>query len=86
MNRCTDPTADIYVTYAHRSLEEFFGSFGFLQALDDGKSIDDILGSECKEPIFMTNPLVLKFCLWLLSCQDLSFTHKTPSYGKMPGK
>ena len=34
---CTDPTADICVTYPHRSLEEFFGSFGFLQGLDNGK-------------------------------------------------
>ena len=25
----TDPTTDIYVTYAHRSIEEFFGSFDF---------------------------------------------------------
>ena len=64
---CTDPTDDIYVTYPHRSIEEFFGTFGFLQALDDGKSIDDILGSDCEEPIFMVNPLVLRFCLWLLT-------------------
>ena len=63
----SDPTADTCVTYAHRSLEEFFGLFGFLQALDDGKSIDDILGSDCKKPIFMVNPLVLKFCLWIMA-------------------
>ena len=63
----TDPTADIFVTYAHRSLEEFFGSFGFLQALADGKSVDDILGLDSEEPIFMVNPLVLRFCLWLLT-------------------
>ena len=48
-------------------LEEFFGSFGFLQALASGQSIDDILGSDCDEPIFMVNPLVLQFCLWLLT-------------------
>ena len=70
---CTDPTADISVTYAHRSLEEFFGSFGFLQALDDGQSIDDILGSDCKKPIFMVNPLVLRFCLWLLTTKFFNF-------------
>ena len=70
---CTDPTADICVTYAHRSLEEFFGSFGFLQALDDGQSIDDILGSDCKKPIFMVNPLVLRFCLWLLTTKFFNF-------------
>ena len=27
-----DLNADIYVTYPHRSLEEFFGSYGFCQA------------------------------------------------------
>ena len=70
---CTDPTADIYVTYAHRSLEEFFGSFGFLQALADGKSVDDILGSDCEQPIFMMNPLVLRFSLWLLNEKLFNF-------------
>ena len=80
---CTDPTADIYVTYPHRSLEEFFGSFGFIQALDDGKSVDDIQCCDCKTPIFMSNPLVLKFCLWLLSRQDLGFTHRDESYEKL---
>ena len=62
---CTDPTADICVTYAHRSIEEFFGSLGFLQALDDGQSVDEILGSDCEKLIFMVNPLVFQFCLWL---------------------
>ena len=66
----TDSTADTYVTYVHRSIEEFFGSFEFLQALDDGKSIDEILGSDCEEPIFMVNPLVMKFCLWLLTTRE----------------
>ena len=35
--------------------------------MDDGKSIDEILGSDCEEPIFMVDPLVLKFCLWFLT-------------------
>ena len=68
----TDPAADIYVTYAHRSIEEFFGSFGFLQALDDGKSVDYILGLNCEKPIFMENPLGMKFCLWLLTTTQFS--------------
>ena len=62
-----NPTADICVTYPHRSLEEFFGSFGFILALDEGKSIDDILGPDCVKPILMTNPLFLEFCLWFLT-------------------
>ena len=70
----SDLTADTSVTYAHGSLEEFFGSFGFLQALDDGQSVDDILGSDCREPIFMVNPLVLRFCLWLLTPKFFNFS------------
>ena len=65
----TNPTADISVTYAHRSLEEFFGSFGFLQALAQGQSVDHILGSDCENPIFLVNPLVLQFCLCLLTTE-----------------
>ena len=77
-----DPSADIYVTYPHRSLEEFFGSFRFLQALCDGKSVDDILGSDCEKPIFMVNPLVLKFCLWFLSSKDFDFPQRDECYDK----
>ena len=73
---CTDPTADIYVTYAHRSIEDFFGSFGFIQALDEGKSIDNVLGSDCEKPIFMVNPLILNFCLWLLTMEYFDYPEK----------
>ena len=68
-----DLTADIYVTYPHRSLEEFFGSFALIQDLSQGKSVDDILGSDCEKPIFMVNPLVLSFCLWFLSSAQFNF-------------
>ena len=78
---CTDPTADVYVTYAHRSIEEFFGSFGFLQALDEGKSVDDILGSDCEKPVFMMNPLFFTFCLWLLKTE--LFSARTNVYDKL---
>ena len=67
LNPSTDPTPGICVTFGHRSLEEFFWSFGFLHAWDDGKSVDDILGLNYEKPIFMVNPLVFAFCLWLLT-------------------
>ena len=78
-----DPTADLYVTYPHRSLEKFFCSFGFLQALDDEKSVDDILGSDCQKPIFMVDPLVLSFCLWFLSRSDFKFLQRGECYSKL---
>ena len=77
-----DPTADIFVTYPHRSLEEFFGSLGFIQSLCEGQSVDDILGSNCKEPLFMMNPLVLRFCLWFLFSQDFDFLQRDECYDK----
>ena len=78
-----DPTADLYVTYPHRSLEEFFCSFGFIQALDDEKSVDDILGSDCEKSIFMVDPLVLSFCLWFLSRSDFKFLQRGECYSKL---
>ena len=82
----TDPTPGISLTYAHRSIEEFFGSFGFLQALDEGKSIDDILGSDCEKAIFMVNALVFTFCLWLLKgskCSQRFFDSPVVVYDKL---
>ena len=78
-----DPAADIYVTYPHRSLEEFFGSIGFIQALCGGKTIDEILGSDCEKPIFMVNLLVLRFRLWLLSSSNFNFSQKDECYDKL---
>ena len=71
-----DLTADMYVTYAHRSLEEFFGSYGFIQALNESRSVEKVLGWYCEEPIFMVNPLVLKFSLWFLSSSDFDFPER----------
>ena len=80
---CGDPTADLYVTYPHRSLEEFLGSFGFIQVLCEGKTLDDILDSYQKELIFMVNPLVWKFSLWFLSTPDFDFLKRDECYDKL---
>ena len=40
--------------------------------MNDGKSVEDIMGSDCQKPIFMVNPLVMKFCLWFLSKEFFS--------------
>ena len=69
-----DETADIFVTLPHRNLEEFFGAFSFIQELNDGNSIENLLGPESDKPIFMTNPLFLHFCLWFLLNSEKYFT------------
>ena len=60
-----DETADIMVTFPHRSLQEFLGAFYFVLLLNEGVSIDTLLGIHCKKPIFMTNPLFLQFAIWI---------------------
>ena len=70
----SDETADILVTFAHRSIQEFFGSAFFILSLSEGESIDSLVGGDCKKPIFLVNPLFLEFCLWLLHSSDDTFS------------
>ena len=64
-----DETADIFVTFPHRSLQEFLGAFYFVWMLAQGELLESLLGADSK-PIFMTNPLFLQFCLWFCTDQD----------------
>ena len=66
-----DETADIFVTFPHRSIQEFLGAFFFMCMLDTGRELKSLLGSDPEKAIFMTNPLFLKFCLWF--CSDQNF-------------
>ena len=78
-----DLIADIYVTYPHRSLEEFFGSFGFCQALSEGDSIEEILGTNSRNSLLLVNPLFLKFTLCFLSTTDFDFPQRKECYDKI---
>ena len=61
-----DETADIFVTFPHRSIQEFLGAFFFVLSLENGQSIDSLLGVGCTRPIFMENALFFHFCTWLI--------------------
>ena len=67
-----DETADIFVTFPHRSIQEFLGSLYLIWMLNKGKEIQSLLGVNCGEPIFLTNVLFLQFCLWFL-CDDQKY-------------
>ena len=69
-----DETADIFVTFPHMTIQEFLGSFWFVCRLCSGENLEAILGSDCKTPVFLTNPLFLQFCLWFLQSSDEYFT------------
>ena len=69
-------TADIFITFPHRSLQEFLGAFFFVLSLADGEPLERYLGTDREKPLFMMNPLFLKFCLWLLFDSQKYFTIK----------
>ena len=71
-----DEIADIFVTFPHRSIQEFLGAFYFIMMFNTGESIESLLGSDCKEPIFMINPLFLHFCIWFLFSDQRYFTFR----------
>ena len=58
-----DETADIFVTYPHRSIFEFLGAFYFVMNLGKRQTIDSS-GTTFK--IYLKNPLFSQFCLWFL--------------------
>ena len=60
-----DLKADILITFAHRSIQEFFGAFGFVSLLNNREH--SLLDLESKEHIVLKNPLFLHFCFWFLS-------------------
>ena len=60
-----DLKADILITFAHRSIQEFFGAFGFVLLLNNRKiRLDDPTSTKT---LFLDNPLFIDFCLWFLS-------------------
>ena len=69
-----DETADIFVTFPHRSIQEFLGTLYFIWMLDTGDEIQSILGTESNKPIFLTDSLFLHFCLWFLRDDQKYFT------------
>ena len=65
-------TADIFITFVHRTIQEFLGSFYFVYVLSKGQQSHSLLPHGCKEPIFLSNRLVLDFCIWFISnCSNL---------------
>ena len=58
-------TADILVTFPHRTLQEFLGSYHLVLRLSEGETMDTLLGPNCEVARFMLDSLFLHFCLWL---------------------
>ena len=76
----SDETADIILSFHHTTIQEFLGAIGFLQKLNNGENIENILDILSEEPIFMIRPLFLHFCLWLLRSDKLHIEFKNKIY------
>ena len=58
-----DETADIFVTFPHRSILEFLGAFHFVLSLGKRQTVKHF-DMALRE--YLKNPLFLQFCLWFL--------------------
>ena len=65
-NQSIATTEGLLITFSHRSLQEFLGSFNFTKSLTLGESITNMVALDDESPVFMVNPLFLHFCLWFL--------------------
>ena len=54
------------VSFTHSSLQMFLASLYLVLELDQGISMETLLGKNCLKPVFMINSLFLYFCLSLL--------------------
>ena len=58
-----DETADIFVTFPHRSLQEFLGAFYFVLSLMNRQTVNNVHKAFQE---FLKNPLFSEFCHWFL--------------------
>ena len=68
-----DETVDTFITFPHRTLQEFLGALYFILMLNAGESIGNLLSYFCNEPILL-NPLFFHFCPWFLHSDQEYFT------------
>ena len=68
----SDETADILVTFAHRSIQQFFGAFYFILRLSKGESVNSLVGG--RSDVEIDDPLFLEFCLWFLDTSEKTFS------------
>ena len=61
-----DETADISITFPHRSLQEFLAAYFFVWFINDKKKSEFKCIAPDQMEMLMTNPLFLRFCLWFL--------------------
>ena len=72
-------TADIFVTFPHRTMQEFLGSFYFIAMIDE-----NIPGFLIANTIFLTNHWFFHFCLYFVGSSQSYFNfHHREIYEKL---
>ena len=66
-----DETADIFLTFPHRSLQEFLAAFYFVLSLGKRQTVKD-LDKAIQE--VLNNPLFTEYCLWFLDESNRFFS------------
>ena len=63
--------ADIFITFVHRTIQEFLGAFFFIVMLSRGIDIDTLYPNHGNfySPIFLYNRVFLEFCIWFTHCE-----------------
>ena len=72
-----DETADIFVTFPHRSIQEFLGALYVILSLIEGVSVQSLLGDDPNSSLFFQNPLFFYFANWVVWLQRLFSNHST---------
>ena len=72
-------TSDVFVTFVHRSLFDFLGSFYLVMKLSEGEKLENLVDLNDIESIpFAVDPFFLQFCLWFVNSNQtfVSFPDK----------
>ena len=79
-------SSDSSLDFAHGTIRVFSAALYFILMLDGGKSVESLVGPDCEKPVFLMNPLLLYFCLGLLSDQNqLPLSKKDQIYLNLKG-
>ena len=70
-----DETADVIVTFAHRTIQEFFAAFFFILTLNETEDMENIL----EESTFLENPLFFHFCMYIMYNSKILFDNICPA-------
>ena len=78
----TELTVDgkISITFLEKGMQDFLGAFYFINMLDSGESLEELLEHNQENPVITSNPLFLQFCLWLLKKSEGYFSFRDADY------